>query len=93
MIDEVSLTVPRHALSPHHRVRAGEVWRLLQTVAVDSSARRGWPPARYKAEGVSFIVSRMTVQHHRQLTAGESPLAHTWAVSYTHLTLPTIHPV
>ena len=78
MIDDVSLQVPRHALSPHHLVRAGEVWRLLQIAAVESSARRGWPSERYQAEGTGFIVSRLTVQHHRQLTSADQPVAKTW---------------
>jgi len=78
MIDEVSLMVPRHAFSPRHVVRAGEVWRLLQIAAVESSTRRGWSPERYQAEGTGFIVSRMTVRHHRQLISGEAPLARTW---------------
>jgi acyl-CoA thioesterase FadM len=78
MIDEVSLMVPRHAFSPRHMVRAGEVWRLLQIAAVESSARRGWPSSRYQAEGTGFIVSRMTVRHHRQLSASDDPFAQTW---------------
>lgn len=78
MIDEVSLLVPRHALSPRHLVRAGEVWRLLQIAAVESSTRRGWPSERYQAEGTGFIVSRMTVRHHRQLTSADRPTAKTW---------------
>lgn len=78
MIDEVSMMVPRHALSPSHLVRAGEVWRLLQIAAVESSSRRGWPSERYQAEGTGFIVSRMTVRHRRQLTSADQPVAKTW---------------
>ena len=78
MIDELTLSIPRHALNPRHAVRAGEVWRLLQTTAVTASSRHGWPPERYRATGTGFIVAHMTVIHHRELRDGETPAAATW---------------
>ena len=78
MIDELTLSIPRHALNPRHAVRAGEVWRLLQTAAVTASSRHGWPPERYRATGTGFIVAHMVVVHHRELRDGETPTAKTW---------------
>ncbi|MDG1484668.1 MAG: hotdog domain-containing protein [Myxococcota bacterium] len=78
MIDELSLSIPRHALNPRHAVRAGEVWRLLQSAAVAASSRHGWPPERYRTSGTGFIVAHMVVVHHRELRDGETPTATTW---------------
>ena len=78
MIDELTLTIPRYAFTPRHVARAGAIWRLFQTAAVTASTRHGWSPARYRAASTSFIVSRMTVRHHRELATEEPPTAATW---------------
>ena len=75
---EVDVSLPRSAFSPRERARAGDVWRLFQDVAVGGSAQAGWPPARYLAEGVSFIVRSMVVVHHRETAFGEALKGMTW---------------
>jgi acyl-CoA thioesterase FadM len=72
------LYLPRHAVGPRQAARAGELWRLCQEAAVQDSIRVGWPPARFAAEGVSFIVSRMTMRHHREVFSGEAVTGRTW---------------
>jgi acyl-CoA thioesterase FadM len=72
------LHVPRHAVSPRQVARAGEIWRLCQEAAVQASSEGGWPPERYIEESVSFIVSRMTVSHDREVGSGEPLVARTW---------------
>ncbi len=78
MIHTLSLRVPRHAVSPRQVVRAGGIWRLLQSAAVSASEAAGWPGPRYRAEGVAFIIARMTTTHHRELRYGEDVQARTW---------------
>jgi acyl-CoA thioesterase FadM len=75
---EVSVALPRSAFSPREAARAGDVWRLFQDVAVGGSIRAGWPPARYREEGVSFIVRSMVVRHHREAIYGEPLTGSTW---------------
>jgi acyl-CoA thioesterase FadM len=75
---EVAVMLPRSAFSPREAARAGDVWRLFQDVAVGGSIQAGWPPARYRAEGVSFVVRSMTVFHHRETLYGEALTGRTW---------------
>ncbi|HJL20213.1 MAG TPA: thioesterase [Sandaracinaceae bacterium LLY-WYZ-13_1] len=75
---EVLISLPRSAFSPREAARAGDVWRLFQDVAVEGSIRAGWPPERYRAEGVSFIVRSMVVRHHREAVYGERLTGRTW---------------
>lgn len=75
---EVAVFLPRSAFSPREAARAGDVWRLFQDVAVGGSIQAGWPPERYRAEGVSFIVRSMVVVHHRETLYGEPLTGRTW---------------
>jgi acyl-CoA thioesterase FadM len=75
---EVSVSLPRSAFSPREAARAGDVWRLFQDVAVEGSVCAGWPPERYRDEGVSFIVRSMVVRHHREAVYGEELTGRTW---------------
>jgi len=77
-IHQFSLSLPRHGVSPRQVARAGDIWRLFQEAAVLAAAEVGWPGERFIAERVGFIVSRMTVLHHRELTYGEPIEARTW---------------
>ncbi len=74
----VDVMLPRNAFSPRETPRAGDVWRLFQDVAVGGSIQAGWPPERYRAEGVSFIVRSMVVVHHREARYGEHLVGRTW---------------
>lgn len=75
---EMPLLLPRSAFSPREAARAGDMWRLFQDVAVGGSMQAGWPPERYRDEGVSFIVRSMEVVHHRETLYGEPLTGHTW---------------
>ncbi len=75
---EVDVMLPRSAFTPRETARAGDVWRLFQDVAVGGSIGAGWPPERYRDEGVSFIVRSMVVLHHRETIYGEALKGRTW---------------
>ncbi|MGE0790970.1 MAG: thioesterase family protein [Sandaracinaceae bacterium] len=77
-MNEVELLLPRSAFTPREVARAGDVWRAFQDVAVAGSIQSGWPPARYRDEGVSFIVRSMVVVHERETMYGESLVGTTW---------------
>src|SRR5690606_7203923 len=74
----VDVSLPRSAFTPRETARAGDVWRLFQDVAVGGSIQVGWPPARYRDEGVSFIVRSMVVVHHAETIYGEALTGTTW---------------
>lgn len=71
-------TLPRSAFSARDAARAGDVWRLLQEVAVEASTEGGWPPMRYRQERNAFVVRRMIVRHHGEATYGERLQASSW---------------
>ena len=75
---QFALTLPRHGVSPRQVARSGDIWRLFQELAVLAAAEVGWTGDRFIAERVGFIVSRMTVLHHRELRYGESVDGRTW---------------
>lgn len=79
---ELRFTLPRSAFSPREVARAGDVWRLFQDVAVEGSVASGWPPERYRREGVSFIVRSMVVVHHREAVYGEPIVGRTWPSAF-----------
>ncbi len=81
-IEEFPLHLSRHAFSPRDAARAGDVWRLLQDAAVVGSARRGWPPERYREERCAFVVRTMTVVHHREAVFGEPLHVRTWVDNF-----------
>lgn len=70
--------IPRHACSPRDACRAGDLWRLVQEVAVRDSTERGWPPSRYRAAGTGFVVRAITGIHHREAGYDEAIEAETW---------------
>lgn len=74
----VDVMLPRSAFTPRETARAGDVWRLFQDVAVGGSIQAGWPPERYREEGVSFVVRSMVVVHHREAIYGERLVGTTW---------------
>src|SRR5690606_21392434 len=74
----VDVMLPRSAFTPRETARAGDVWRLFQGVAVGGSIQAGWPPERYREEGVSFVVRSMVVVHHREAIYGERLVGTTW---------------
>jgi len=72
------LRIPRHACTPRDTCRAGDLWRLVQEVAVRDSAERGWPPSRYRARGTGFVVREIRGVHHREAGYDETIEASTW---------------
>ena len=86
---EFEITLPRHAFSARDASRAGDVWRCCQEVAVEASARAGWPPQRYREAGTAFVVRSMTTQHHREAVYGERLQARTWVSRFRRGTLST----
>lgn len=81
--------LPRHAFSVRDAARAGDVWRAFQEVAVEGSTRAGWPPLRYRAQSVAFVMRTMTVVHHREALYGEPLLARTWVRRFRREMLST----
>lgn len=77
-MSEHLVRIPRHACSPRDRGRAGDLWRLVQEVAVADSAERGWPPERYREMGTGFVVRELVGVHHRESIYGEELRARTW---------------
>ena len=86
-ISPISIRLPRHCVSPRQVARAGDIWRLCQEAAVLASADVDWSGQRFIDEGVGFIVSRMTVLHHRELSYGEPVEARTWIRDWRRDTL------
>jgi acyl-CoA thioesterase FadM len=82
VILETPVTLPRNAFTPRDAARAGDLWRAFQDVATDASARCGWPPSRYNALGVGFVVRTMTVAHRRETRHGERLRAQTWVKAF-----------
>ncbi len=74
----VLLRIPRHACTPRDTCRAGDLWRLVQEVAVRDSTDRGWPPSRYRAAGTGFVVRTLTGVHLREAHYDEHLDAETW---------------
>jgi acyl-CoA thioesterase FadM len=68
----------RHGVSPRHVARAGEVWRLLQTLAPEASGVGGWHPRRYVEENCGFVVAAMAVRHHGELPSTVAVEGRTW---------------
>jgi acyl-CoA thioesterase FadM len=74
----VALRIPRHACSPRDHARAGDLWRLVQEVAVVHSSDCGWPPERYRELGTGFVVREITGVHLREARYGEVHTGRTW---------------
>ncbi len=81
--------LPRHAFSVRDAARAGDVWRAFQEVAVEGSSRAGWPPLRYRAEGIAFVMRTMTVEHGLEALYGEPLCAQTWVRRFRRDTFST----
>lgn len=77
MIFEFPLHLPRNAFSARDAARAGDVWRAFQDVALLGSTACGWPPSRYRADGIAFVVRAMTATHVREARYGEPITART----------------
>ena len=86
---EFPLRLPRNAFTAREVPRAGDVWRLCQDAATLASIRAGWPPARFRVEGVFFIVYRAVVLHEAETPYGEALDASTWVSRLRRRTLST----
>lgn len=82
MKHDIDLMLSRHCFTPRDVARAGDVWRSFQDAALIGSSRVGWPPSRYRTEGIAFIVRTMTVVHHREIRYGEPVKAQTWVSEF-----------
>ena len=83
------LTLPRNAFTSREVPRAGDIWRLCQDVATLASINSGWPPSRFRAEKVAFIVYKMTVLHEAEIPYGAALDAQTWVSRLRRRTLST----
>ncbi|MGB8331877.1 MAG: acyl-[acyl-carrier-protein] thioesterase [Polyangiales bacterium] len=83
------LTLPRNAFTAREVPRAGDMWRLCQDAATLASVHAGWPPSRFRAEKVAFIVYKMTLLHEAETSYGDVLDAQTWVSSLRRRTLST----
>ena len=81
-LEQFDVTLPRNAFGPRDTARPGDVWRAFQDAALHGSARRGWPPERYRREGCAFVVRSMVARHLRPTHFGEALVARTWVSSF-----------
>jgi acyl-CoA thioesterase FadM len=81
-LEQFDVTLPRNAFGPRDTARPGDVWRVFQDAALLGSARRGWPPERYRREGNAFVVRSMVARHARPTHFGEALVARTWVSSF-----------
>ena len=84
---EFPLALPRNAFTAREVPRAGDIWRLCQDVATLASINSGWPPSRFRAENVAFIVYKMTVLHEAQTAYGAVLDTKTWVSRLRRRTL------
>lgn len=82
-----AVVIPRRAVDPRGMVRAAEVWRMAQEAAVQAMVELGWSPELLRDAQVAFVVSDMTVVHHRQAAYGERIRARTWVRDVRRATL------
>lgn len=75
---EFPVLVPRDAYTDREVPRAGGMWRVCQDVATLASIEAGWPPARFRQDGVFFIVYRMVMVHASQPAYGRQLTGTTW---------------
>lgn len=86
---EFPLSLPRNAFTSREVPRAGDVWRLCQDVATLASIGAGWPPERFRAEKVAFIVYEMTLIHGVPTPYGKVLDTKTWVSRLRRRTLST----
>jgi acyl-CoA thioesterase FadM len=86
---EFPLTLPRNAFTAREVPRAGDLWRLCQDAATLASIRSGWPPSRFRTEGVAFIVYKMTMLHGAPTEYGAVLDTTTWVSRLRRRTLST----
>jgi acyl-CoA thioesterase FadM len=86
---EFPLSLPRNAFTAREVPRAGDIWRLCQDVATRASISSGWPPERFRTEGVAFIVYKMTVLHEAETPYGVLLDTQTWVSRLRRRTLCT----
>lgn len=82
MKHDIDLMLSRHCFTPRDVARAGDIWRSFQDAALIGSSRVGWPPSKYREEGIAFIVRTMTVVHHREIRYGEPVTGQTWVSEF-----------
>jgi len=88
-VSEFPLRLPRNAFTEDEVPRAGDVWRLCQDAATLASIEAGWPPSRFREEGVFFVVYRMVMVHGEDTPYGTPIEATTWVSQLRRRTLST----
>ena len=84
---EFPLMLPRNAFTAREFPRAADIWRLCQDASTRASINSGWPPSRFRAERVSFIVYKMTVIHDAETPYGTVLDMKTWVSRFRRRTL------
>ncbi len=77
-----TFAVPAEAIDGNRHVNNLEYVRWMQDVAVEHSAARGWPIARYQQTGTAWVVRRHTIEYVRPAFAGDSLSVFTWVAGY-----------
>ena len=84
---EFPLILPRNAFTAREVPRAADIWRLCQDAATLASINSGWPASRFRTEGVTFIVYKMTVVHDVETPYGTVLDTKTWISRFRRRTL------
>ena len=86
---EFPLRFPRNSYTEREVPRAIGVWRVCQDAATLASISAGWPPSRFRKEGVFFVVYRMVVVHETETPFGNELTGTTWVSQLRRRTLST----
>ena len=84
---EFPLILPRNAFTAREVPRAADIWRLCQDAATLASINSGWPASRFRTEGVTFFVYKMTVVHDVETPYGTVLDTKTWISRFRRRTL------
>jgi acyl-CoA thioester hydrolase len=71
-------TVSEDAIDVNHHVNNLEYLRWMQDIAVEHSAARGWPLARYQATRTAWVVRSHSIEYLRPAFAGDLLSLLTW---------------
>ena len=71
-------TVSDGAIDVNHHVNNLEYLRWMQDIAVEHSAARGWPLARYQATRTAWVVRSHSIEYLRPAFAGDLLSLLTW---------------
>ena len=72
------LAVPAAAIDVNGHVNHLEYLRWMQDIAIEHSAARGWPLARYQATRTAWVVRSHSIEYLRPAFAGDALRLVTW---------------